>query len=176
MEEENKILEFGIKRENEERRDGGFAIIFDPELQKYAVLKHRDEDFLRFPGGGVDEGEDLEVGTLREVIEESGLHDFLYVENMGAVMTHYYNNLKNVNRIAKASCFLVILKSKSLVPTKLEEHEKFDLTWSTDSEILTNWQKTRDTENQPNHWIYFLEKAVKRVKELGYENQNILKN
>ena len=74
-------------------------------------------------------------------MEESGLHDFLRVENMGAVMTHYYNNLKDVNRVAKASCFLVILKSKNLVPTKLEEHEKFDLTWSTDLEILTNWKK-----------------------------------
>jgi len=163
-----RILEFGIKRENEERRDGGFAIVFNPEVQKYAVLKHSDEDFLRFPGGGVGENEDLETGILREVIEESGLFDFLYVENMGAVMTHYYNNLKNVNRIAKASCFLVVLKSISLVPTKLEEHEKFELTWVTNLEILNNWQKTRDTENRPSHWIYFLEKACKRLKELRY--------
>ena len=30
----NKILEFGIKRENEERRDGGSGVIFDPKTQK----------------------------------------------------------------------------------------------------------------------------------------------
>ena len=168
MEEENKIPEFGTKRKNEERRDGSFAVVFNPETQKYAVLKHRDEGFLRFPGGGVDENEDLETGTLREVTEESGLCDFLYVENMGAAMTHYFNNLKNVNRVARASCFLVILKSKNLVPTKLEEHEKFSLAWSTSKEILKNWRDTRDEEHQPEHWIYFLEKAVKRLKELEY--------
>ena len=31
------ILEFGIKRENEERRDGGCSVVFNPETQKYAV-------------------------------------------------------------------------------------------------------------------------------------------
>lgn len=170
---EENIPEFGTKRENEERRDGGFGIIFDPEIQKYVVLKHEDEDFLRFPGGGVDENEDLETGTLREIIEESGLHDFLYVEKVGVCMTHYFNNLKNVNRIAKAACFLVVLKSKSLVSTKLEEHEKFSLTWATPKEILENWENTRKKEDQPEHWIYFLKKTLSRAKELGYDTTNL---
>lgn len=36
------ILEFGIKRENEERRDGGCAVVFDPVSQKYAVNRISD--------------------------------------------------------------------------------------------------------------------------------------
>lgn len=36
----NSIPEFGIKRENEERRDGGCAVVFDPQNQKYAVTTH----------------------------------------------------------------------------------------------------------------------------------------
>ncbi len=174
----NFLAHIHLSGENELIKIGNFMadgvrgkqyVNFDPEIQKYVVLKHTDEDFLRFPGGGVDENEDLETGTLREIVEESGLHDFLYIEKIGVSMTHYFNNLKNVNRIAKASCFLVILKSKSLVPTQLEEHEKFSLTWSTPKEILENWNNTRDKEHQPEHWIYFLKKSAKRAKELGYD-------
>jgi len=33
------IPEFGTKRENEGRRDGGCAVVFDPASQKYAVNK-----------------------------------------------------------------------------------------------------------------------------------------
>jgi hypothetical protein len=60
------------------------------------------------------------------------------------------------------------LKSKSLVSTKLEEHEKFSLAWASVDKILENWKENRDKENQPEHWIYFLEKASKRLSELGY--------
>lgn len=41
------IPEFGIKRENEERRDGGCAFVFDPATQKYAVGEHHDGGLLR---------------------------------------------------------------------------------------------------------------------------------
>ena len=40
MDDSKDILEFGIKRENEERRDGGCAVVFDPVSQKYAVYRN----------------------------------------------------------------------------------------------------------------------------------------
>ena len=79
MNQLDKILEFGIKRDNEERRDGGCAVVFDPENQKYAVYKNERNGVLGFFGGGFDEGEDEKEGVLRELIEESGLTDFLYI-------------------------------------------------------------------------------------------------
>ena len=45
------ILEFGIKRDNEERRDGGCAVVFDPVNQKYAVGKLPDGNLWLFSGG-----------------------------------------------------------------------------------------------------------------------------
>src|ERR1700722_4176569 len=99
------IPEFGTKRENEERRDGGCAVVFDPKTQKYAVNKHDANGLLGLFSGGVEAGEEIQAGILREVAEESGLDDFLYVEPIAEALTHYHNILKNVNRVAKATCF-----------------------------------------------------------------------
>ncbi len=161
------IPEFGTKRENEERRDGGCAVVFDPVSQKYAVNKHDANGLLGLFSGGVEEGEEIQKGILREVVEESGLDNFLYVEQIAEAFTHYHNILKNVNRVAKATCFLVILKSDHQVPVQREAHEKFTLAWATAEEIFENW-RARNTEKDYDHWEYFLKKGAARVRELGY--------
>ena len=161
-----EILEFGMKRVNEERRDGGCAVVFDPKNQKYAVGK-QENGRLRLFAGGVDDGEDIQEGVLREVREESGLHDFLHVEKIAEAITHYHNSLKNVDRVAHATCLLVILKSTKLIPVHLEAHEKFTLDWATSAEIFENW-KQWNQDHDVDHWIYFMEKSVARIKELGH--------
>lgn len=169
MKKEN-ILEFGIKRENEERRDGGCCVVFYPEIKKYAVYKHprgRSKVFYLF-GGGFDNGEDEKNGCIRELKEESGLIDYLHIEKIDKVLTHYYNTNKKVNRVAYATCYLVILGSEKRDKIKLEEHESdFNFFWATDKEILNGW-KDNNHNNDYGHWIYFMEKAVNRIKQLGY--------
>ena len=173
MEEQKDIPEFGIKREKEERRDGGCGVVFDPKTQKYAVgLNAKNGAFWLF-SGGVNDGEDIKDGVLREVKEESGLCDFLYVEKIAEALCHYHNILKNVNRIAYATCFLVVLKSSDLIDTKLEEHEKLTLAWSTPKEILSNWESRNENKGY-DHWIYFFKKSIARAKELGYDTTSIL--
>ena len=169
MEIREQLPEFGTKRENEERRDGGCAIVFDPETKLYGVGKHvtNGEVRLWLFSGGVADDEDIQDGVLREVVEESGLHDFSHVEKLGEAITHYYNVLKKVNRVGSATCFLVILKSKNLVETKLEEHETFKLAWVTADELLSNWN-SHNQNGDGDHWIYFMNIAIRRVKELGY--------
>ena len=83
-------------------------------------------------------------------------------------MCHVHNNIKNINRLAYATCFLVILKSNDLIPTKLEEHERFNLSWVTSEEILKNW-KSRNQNKDFDHWIYFFKKSISRAVELGYD-------
>lgn len=172
---DDNIIEFGVKRENEERRDGGCGIVFDPNKQLYAVGRQTKDGLFRLFSGGVDKHENIETGVLREVVEESGLNDFLYVEKIAEAFTHYYNNLRNVNRVGKATCFLVILRSLKLGDLKLEEHEKFYLVWATAAEILANWQ-ARNENKDYDHWIYFLEKSVTRAYELGYDKFGFNKN
>ena len=159
------IPEFGIKRENEEFRNGGVAIVYDPKTNLYAVGKHTEDGCFRLFGGGVDEGEDIKEGVLREVIEESGLYDFERVEYLASAMAHYYNVLRKVNRVAKAACFIVILKSTDLRDVHLEEHEKFTLHWTTAEDILKNWEGNNQNKDL-DHWVYFLNKGIARIKEL----------
>jgi hypothetical protein len=166
------IPEFGIKRENEECRDGGLAFVFDPEKQRYAVGLQKS-GLLRLFSGGVDEGEDIKQGTLREVTEESGLHEFQQVEKIGEAICHYWNTLKKVNRVTHATCFLIILKSTKTVPVKLEAHEQFHLEWVRVEELLKNWGD-RNKNHDYDHWIYFLKKSVARAIELGYDTSTHL--
>ena len=164
---EENILEFGIKRENEERRDGGCAVVFEPDMQKYAVYRNLKNGVLGLFGGGFDEGEDEQSGVLRELAEESGLNDYLYIEKVDKVFVHYHNSNKNVNRVAVASCFLVVLRSPRTQNTKLEEHERFELVWADKDEIVDCW-KSRNQNRDYDHWVYFMDKACKRLIELGY--------
>lgn len=162
------ILEFGIKRENEERRDGGCCVVFNPEINKYAVYNHPKSNVLCLFGGGFNEGENEENGCLRELAEESGLVDFLHTEKIDKVICHYFNRNKEVYRVANATCVLVVLNSSQREEAKLEDHENnFEFIWATDEEILNGW-KNNNENNDYDHWIYFFEKSKKRLKELGH--------
>src|SRR5277367_3969699 len=114
------LREFGTPRENEERRDGGCAVVFDPATGLFAVGKERESGRLRLFSGGVEDGEEMQDGILREVREESGLYDFGHIEFIGEALAHYHNRLKSVNRVAHARCFLVLLKSTATRATQLE--------------------------------------------------------
>lgn len=164
----SNIPEFGIKRKNEERRDGGCAVIFDPKSQKYAVGRNERNGILILFGGGVDDRENIKEGVLREVREESGLCDFSYFEKISEALCHFYNTNKKINRIAHATCFLGILNSLNLMQTKFEAHENFTLHFLTPVEILKNWDSNNQNKDR-DHWIYFLKKSVVRARELGYD-------
>ncbi|MBU6321470.1 MAG: NUDIX hydrolase [Patescibacteria group bacterium] len=160
------IREFGTPREDEERRDGGCAVVYDPTAKQYAVGR-RGDGLLIFFSGGVEAGEDIIDGILREVREESGLHDFAHVEQIAEAMTHYRNEAKGVNRVAHATCLLAILASRGTLPTKLEAHEDFALEWASPEEIRANWAEHNGAHDL-DHWLYFLERGVARLGELGY--------
>jgi ADP-ribose pyrophosphatase YjhB (NUDIX family) len=168
----DKVLEFGTKRENEIRRDGGCAVVFDPKTQKYAVGRCVNGLLILY-SGGVEAGEDIQKGVLREVKEESGLHDFEHVEKLVEAMVHYYHSGKKLNRVAFTTCFLAILKSTNLAQLHLEAHENFVLDWAEPDEIIKNWQKYNQNHDH-DHWIYFLKKGVSRTQELGYDTTNKL--
>lgn len=165
----SRIPEFGIARENEERRDGGCGVIFDPATQRYAVGQRNTDGLMLLFGGGVSEDEPIEQGVLREVEEESGLHDFLHVEHIAEALTHYHNAAKKVNRVAHARCFLLVLNSTVTKPTKLEAHEDFSLAWTTPEELIAHWNEW-NSEKEYDHWIYFMEKGKQRAQELGYDH------
>ncbi|MFA5750895.1 MAG: NUDIX domain-containing protein [Candidatus Paceibacterota bacterium] len=162
------MLEFGIKRENEERRDGACAVVFSPSRQKYAVGRDTyGKNILRLFGGGYEKDEEKEESIKREIKEESGLYDFLQVEEIDTVMCHYANSLRGVNRVAESTCFLVILKSDKTIERNLESHEKFELVYVDYEDMIKIW-KENNSEKNFDHWLHFIDKARRRIVELGY--------
>lgn len=157
--------EFGEKRENEERRDGGGGIIFDPKTQKYAIAKNISGLYGVF-GGGVDKDEDLERGITREVSEESGLFDFGTIEKGATCYAHYHNSLRKVNRFTVSTNFLFILNSAEIKEIKHEAHETFVLDWRTADEIISNWDSDPG-KGDLGHWLFQFKWAVGRAIELG---------
>jgi 8-oxo-dGTP pyrophosphatase MutT (NUDIX family) len=159
--------EFGTPRENGERRDGACAVVFDPETGLFAAGQ-LESGFLHLFGGGIEPGEDMEAGMIREVSEESGLCDFARIEALGEAMAHYRNHQKQVNRITKVTCFLLVLRTTATVPTQHEAHESFSLLWVTAEQLLADWA-AHNADGDLGHWIHFLNKAVGHLKALGFE-------
>ena len=159
--------EFGEKKGNEERRDGGIGFAFDPKTQKYAAARSTWK-FGVF-GGGVDSKEDIIEGTTREVIEESGLYDFKHAEKICATFAHYRNTHRNVNRITLSTCILLILETAKTKEVKHEAHEDFVLEWATAEEMHANWNKPEWRDIGVQHWFFEFNNAVGRAIELGYD-------
>lgn len=49
----------------------GKAIILNAE-NKIALVGNKQNEFLLLPGGGIDDGEDIQAGIIRECLEETG--------------------------------------------------------------------------------------------------------
>ena len=160
--------ETGNKRDGENVVQGGCGVVFDPKSQKYAVAAWNNGMIGLF-SGNVGKTEDEQAGILREVTEESGLHDFLHIEKIATAYPHYYNSAKNSNRHGSAACYLAVLKTANMRPTKREAHEKFELQWHSPAEILNNWLKYNQ-KNDLDHWVWFLRQAVGKAIELGYDS------
>lgn len=52
-------------------RNTGKAIIIDND-DKIGLVGNKQNDFLQLPGGGIDDGEDIGQGVIRECLEETG--------------------------------------------------------------------------------------------------------
>ena len=50
------------------KMDGGYALMHRKDVKKRAL-----SEYYTFPGGGLEEGEDLEIGVKREIEEEFGI-------------------------------------------------------------------------------------------------------
>ena len=76
---------------NYDKREAARAIVFDKD-RNVALLNVTKKNYHKLPGGGIEEGEDIETALRREVLEEIGCS----IENIRelGIIEKYRNNLK----------------------------------------------------------------------------------
>lgn len=106
------------------------ALIRDPENDTWLVLKWKKQPWRGFVVGGVDEGEDLVEAARREVLEETGYEDLLYIKTLGeSVRSEYFAAHKDENRLAITSAIYFELQSQHRREVSEEEQAKHEVEW-----------------------------------------------
>jgi 8-oxo-dGTP diphosphatase len=85
------MIIFGRKIDNVDYvfRPGAYALIFDKEKNKIAVIQTGDEHYF-LPGGGLDSEETHEECLLREGIEEMGM-SIKPIKYIGSAQRYFYS-------------------------------------------------------------------------------------
>ena len=118
--------------------DGGIAL-----MHRVGVLKRKDiQEYYTFPGGGLEEGETLKQGLMRELKEEIGFEG-----TFEPIITHYTDEITE-----NKNCFIheieidfVIPVEKEKVQVKLSD-EHIDFKWvKKDSSLLDDFIRAKLT-------------------------------
>jgi len=71
------------------------------------LLIHEGNDFWGFPKGHIEEGEDALIAARREIEEEAGLFNLIYISKLGTYKRHPYNHgTENTSELKHITLFL----------------------------------------------------------------------
>ena len=108
-------------------RENVHAIVRDPKTDKYLALKWNKFDWVTFPMGGIEKGEDPVSAAKREVLEETGFTNLKLMKVLdGRVRAEYFAAHKDENRIAYTTAVifdLVDYEQKSVDQKEKDDHE-----------------------------------------------------
>jgi 8-oxo-dGTP pyrophosphatase MutT (NUDIX family) len=140
--ETSKIITFGIEKENVTNNYGCSAVIFNPRLQKYGVIKHNDRPYYQLVAGGRENNESNENCIIREAKEEIGLTSYSQIVPLGEVIiANYYNEIKKEHKKSTSQAFLILTDQEIMEETKQESHENYTFSWQ-ESEIILDLLNT----------------------------------
>lgn len=127
------VPEFWEKKENAISKQSWYGIVFNPKTNKYLCVygsawsnygAHGLE--YGFPGGSIDDGEDILRGTMREIAEETWYNDLILHEALGIdTISHYFAHNKNTQRENRARTYFFILNSERQSTQSLENNESW---------------------------------------------------
>ena len=92
----HKSWEISIKDLLYLARNASGALIYNPKLKKFLLIKHNiTEDYWALPKGGVEEGELIDSTAKREIFEEVGLKKIKVLKDVNFCSFHtaYKNNI-----------------------------------------------------------------------------------
>lgn len=140
------VVDVVLEQRNPRFPDGvfrkvGIAIIENSrgEILMQSVTNSEGYTDYGFPGGGIEEGDTEEVGTIKEVKEETGYINFETIKRIGVLEANYYSKKRKINRQALAYGYYFKLKNEDRVPqefTELEKKFKIENFWVSKSKAL----------------------------------------
>lgn len=125
------VVDVVLEQRNPRFPDGvfrkvGISIIENSrgEILMQSVTNSEGYTDYGFPGGGIEEGDTEEVGTIKEVKEETGYINFETIKRIGVLEANYYSKNRKINRQALAYGYYFKLKNEDRVPQEFTELEK----------------------------------------------------
>ena len=123
------------------------AIVFDDDGYFYFVRVDRDDDFgraicIETAGGGVEDGENLEVAIHRELEEELGAS--VEVVCKIGVVSDYYNLIKRHNINNYYLCRAISFGEKHMTEDEIHQFHLSTLKLTYD-EAISEYEKRRET-------------------------------
>jgi leucyl-tRNA synthetase len=139
------------------RRDAVRAIIKHPTEDRYLFLTAHDW-IVRFVGGGIEEGLNLEESLLKEIMEETGYTDINIVHNQ-ILTIHFskYTKTKWINSYGYCYyyyCQLNSLQQETISPEEFNKHQPVWMTPQQVDEYGTDIHFIRNHRKSNHRWLY----------------------
>ena len=96
---------------------------------RIALMHAKQRDYYKLPGGGVDEGEDLEAALQRELLEETG-SKAIVTKELGQVLE--WRDFKKMKQVSYAYKALIGGEPGEPDFTQSEIDEGFEVRWAND--------------------------------------------
>ncbi len=111
-------------------------IVRDVKTGKYLALKWKKFDWVTFPMGGIEEGEEVVDAALREIKEETGFTNLKLVKVLdGTVRAEYFAAHKDQNRVSYTQAVLFDLIDYTQEEISEEEKNNHDIIWLDKSKL-----------------------------------------
>lgn len=133
------------------------AIVRDPKTNKYLALKWKKYDWITFPMGGIEEGEDVVEAAKREVKEETGFLNLKLVRVLdGQARAEYFARHKDENRVSYTTAVVFDLTDHEKQEISEEDKDSFEIIWLDKSRLnydnmthaeIDLWSEKMNSEN-----------------------------
>jgi len=181
------LQDFGDSLPDEQYVEGSVIVPYNPKTELFLALD-KWVNGVGLVGGGLDKNETFEQCAYRELAEETGITKVEELIKLGEpVYSHYYNNLKDVNKRSLGQGYLAIVGEGATERPRPESHETFEPVWMSMSKIREGVEKLRASKGGGgvDHWLAMCDraeqavaayKASKKYKTAFYDGEGVVIN